>query len=306
MDTPTGEQTQLSSDDTVVPAATVDPTAAHTLDHVQWYRSESRLGQVMLGIEVHEPVATVLQGLHQVLRQGTLLAEHELLIEALELWQELQLDPVPLPDLAEPVCDVECLAMVIRAPDVPMLGALHVRLPLTSLPDIKSAEQALPEQLSLTWSAIRCDLQLSSLHLAAVESSNLETGAVVLLPESYRDIWKVTVSVAEADINFTAGFSRADLTLSAFEAVQPSTQAASRNSVDGGSPLHVVLKTPVDLDAGKFLGFSLEGADLSSDWDQHGVDVYGDGRVKGTGDLVRLGSGYAVYLTAYGELQQDD
>lgn len=67
----------------------IDPTA------FCWYHSDTQLGLMYLGVEISEAEQTNLQGEHRVFQQAALLANTEVMLQAIELWQEIDLDLVP-------------------------------------------------------------------------------------------------------------------------------------------------------------------------------------------------------------------
>jgi len=67
----------------------LDPTA------FCWYRSETQLGLMYVGVETSESEQANLQGPHCVFQQAALLSNTEVMIQAIELWQEIDLDLVP-------------------------------------------------------------------------------------------------------------------------------------------------------------------------------------------------------------------
>jgi len=67
----------------------LDPTA------FCWYRSETQLGLIHLGVETSEAEQTNLQGPHRVFQQAALIANTEVMLQAIELWQEIDLDLIP-------------------------------------------------------------------------------------------------------------------------------------------------------------------------------------------------------------------
>jgi len=274
-------------------------------EHRQWYQCDSPLGLVQLGIEVDAACEEVLSGTHQVLRQGTLLAENELLVEAIELWQDIQLDPVPVAIDAQRAAISSVIWADITPHDAPALRSMRLALSAAAIPHLKSCEKSLSDHLDFAWSSLSCTLRLSTLLLDATEMQALAPGAVVLLPESFRDDWMVTVSIHEVQVQAQAHFQVEQRSLSIQQLLQPDAPDEPTIKTGLQHQLELELITPFQLNAGKCLGFSSPEPDLDMSWDQGDVRLRLDGQVVGKGHLCRVGAGYALSVSECVALVQD-
>ena len=175
-----------------------------------WFKSDTRLGCVHVGVKANEAERANLDGPHRVFQQAALLSNLELFVQSLELWQKIDLDLMPsdAPDRFGIT-----LNLSLKAPDdVPAQSPeKHPELAVVFKDDVLSQLAPLNETLSrvisLAGSTVKLQVELDRFEVAddeyaSCKSNGLETGSAVLLPGSFKPDWFVTARCIESEVDY--------------------------------------------------------------------------------------------------------
>jgi len=205
----------------------IDPTA------FCWYHSDTQLGLMYLGVEISEAEQTNLQGEHRVFQQAALLANTEVMLQAIELWQEIDLDLVPceapgntslhlslqLQDNANTDGNANRTALVattenqVETDDSAAAGGTveSAGEPPETGEQTANEAGARPESpaqsnaelqsvLSVTSSSVDLRVQLDQFSITSEELAVLDTGAVVVIPAAYQPNWEIVAISDSPDV----------------------------------------------------------------------------------------------------------
>ncbi len=238
----------------------LDPTA------FCWYRSDTQLGWMYVGVETTEAEQVNLQGPHCVFQQAALLSNSEVMIQAIELWQEIDLDLVPCeaPDNASLHLSLQLTAGAGANSDS---GADAISTALeestqsqvatsesstqtnsnvtnnqqrivmvfdcATLVQLKPLSLELQSVLSVKSSSIELRVQLDQFSIPSDEMAMIENGAVVVIPAAYQSEWVIAAISAtpEVPLKFGGTVEQGDQALQ----LQIAHQEASRSDNQVGS-----------------------------------------------------------------------
>jgi len=264
-------------------------------DLVQWYQAETTLGRIHLGVEIDRELRTVLESAHRVLQQGTLLSEVELVVQAIELWQGVELDLAPVPSplalagagsgALPPTLDA-----VITTPGYDLVRAVRLRLPLEALPRLQPADETLKSCFNFNWSSLPASVCLAQMTVTAAEAQRAVPGAMIVLPESFRESWDITGVLSGTAVVWSGELVPGERFLLA-------RHVASRHGAAAieGTRLRVELEHDALLAPGPLLGFSATAPVLPA-LERVALRLWRDDVLVGTGRLSQLGSGFAFCL----------
>jgi len=166
-----------------------------------WYSSETQLGLMYVGVQTSEAEQANLQGPHSVFQQAALLSNTEAMIQAIELWQEIDLDLVPCgaPDSTSLHLSLQLNDNDNASPAVVMVFDCATLVQLKSLsPELKSV-------VNVTSSNVDLRVQLDRLSISSEELAMIEDGAVVIIPAAYQPEWGVVAISATPEVPLRFG-----------------------------------------------------------------------------------------------------
>ena len=189
-----------------------------SLDHSTtycWFESGTRLGPVYIGFEISEAEQHNLAGPHCVFQQAALVSNSELFVQAIELWQKIDLDLMPC---NEPVETGIQLNLTLKSDATENTSGesgntidniqhesprkVAAIFPVSSFTELAPLNDELDAVLSIDSSAVLLQVKLDDFEISAEEFGLLESGAVVLLPKSYESEWFIDIDSITPDLPF--------------------------------------------------------------------------------------------------------
>jgi len=180
-----------------------------------WFESGTRLGKVYIGFEVSENEQNNLAGPHGVFQQAALVSNSELFVQAIELWQKIDLDLMPCEQPGDSGIQLE-LGLKSAVSEGGSTGQLSEStdkqpentrkiaavFPVESFADLVPLDEELSAVLSVDSSVVLLQVKLDDFEISAEEYNSLESGAVVVLPNSYEPDWFVGATSVTPDLPY--------------------------------------------------------------------------------------------------------
>ena len=163
------------------------PVPMHSLpSEMQWYAATTRLGQVHVGIEITDMPANPLQDINTIIGKAALLTEIEMLIQALENWQEVELDLAP----SAPPADTT-LALRLHSLTHELSAPAFVVFETSAFTQLNDITRQFAEVIGVDSLKVPLKLILDSVSISAEEYNTISEGAMILLPSSFDATWVV-------------------------------------------------------------------------------------------------------------------
>jgi len=258
----------------------------------QWYHCDCELGYLRVGVIVGTSMRQNMIGPLRVMRQAALLGEVELTVQAIELWQQIELDLQPLEDVLTDAVPIEPAATLelSMAPKInPDARDVRVLFPMDTLRRLKPVDAALSESFSMQWQQLDAELVVEDLTLSDEERKTIEQGGLVLLPHSFEEQWHANIRFLgdiNAQIAGTFNIGSAEMTLSG--SLQP---------LDTDSPLRLRLKKRISVEPDTLLGDVCDST-LALELPHSNIEaeLFQGAETLATGALGPLGAGHAFYI----------
>jgi len=180
-----------------------------------WFESATRLGKVYTGFEMSEAEQRNLVGPHCVFQQAALVSNSELFVQAIELWQKIDLDLMPCDQpgdsgiqlelaLKPAITEANSTGQTSESPDSRPQTSRKILavFPVESFADLVPLDEELSGVLSINSSAVLLQVKLDDFEISAEEYDSLESGAVVVLPKSYEPHWIIGAESVTPDLPF--------------------------------------------------------------------------------------------------------
>lgn len=183
-----------------------------------WFKSDTRIGLVHIGFEINNTEQLNLEGPHRVFQQAALVSNSELFVQAIELWQKIDLDLTPSD---QPVDSGIHISMTLKAAcraearpdalkvesDTQHAQGIVAVFPHDSLSRLAPLSDELSAVVNIESSSVSLQIELDDFEITSDEFDSLETGAVVILPKSYESEWTIGVKSITPKIPFTVSGS---------------------------------------------------------------------------------------------------
>ena len=178
-----------------------------------WFESDTRLGSVYVGFEATEAEQKNLAGPHRVFQQAALVSNSELFVQAIELWQKIDLDLMPCeqPDDSGIHLSLTLKAATDENNSDPAMAAVSqpnsarrivAIFPTGSFKELTPLNDELGAVINIESSAMHLQVELDRFEISAEEFEALENGAVVVLPKSYESDWVIAAKSITPDLSF--------------------------------------------------------------------------------------------------------
>ena len=259
----------------------------------QWYRCGSRLGELTIGVDAGVDKLQRMQGSGLLLQQALLLSEVELTLQAFELWQNIDLDLVPVEEqLGEIELTGHELELVITHRSLPEYLPTRFRFNKQALPDMAMVDEQLEQSLQLDWSPLSVRVILDEFDLQERELKKIAAGSTVLLPASFNSPWQGAMNVTGInDLIYTM-------------LLDPTKKQATlyplhdQPGVDPRSQARVQLRDELSVSPVVVLGdVTGRSVALSSSSAALAASVYVDDNPIAEGAVGEVGRGYAVHVS---------
>ena len=258
--------------------------------NTQWYECHCDLGQIWVGVVVGEALISELTGPLKVMRQATLLADVELVLQALELWQNIDLDLYPIDPPAESTT-TNTIHVTLTHKEAPDYYPVRFELPAPMLHRLKPVDAELTRVLELSWSALGAQLVLDQFSVPEHEEQALQPGAVALLPQSFADAWQARLVVPTIQNCVFTGVL--EVQAGSFKVSGP----CSDKTAESVGQLSVRLRQSIMLTADILLGES-GGVPVPLELDQSALQAVlcKSGNPVGSGTIGPVGTGHALFI----------
>jgi len=140
-----------------------------------------------------------------------LVSNSELFVQAIELWQEIDLDlnPCDQPDDSgirlslglKPVIGESNIAETETTVNHPTRRLVAI-FSINSLNELKPLTEELNAVLSVESSSVLLQIELDDFEISAEEFDSIESGALVLLPKSYQSEWVIEAKSITPELQF--------------------------------------------------------------------------------------------------------
>lgn len=263
-----------------------------TADATQWYRADSRLGELYLGVGGYDTDNRAIGALGQ----ACLLGDVELLLQAVELWQDIDIDPRPMagsPPGNGCRIHIRAHARATGAPhaDVRQCRPLLLEIPRDRLPSMNGVDAAVAAVIDTEATRLPASLTLAEVTLDDSERARLTPGALLLLPGSFSGDWRVSLRIDGLATQTVEGRLNAESRMLCIDRWQTLDAAAASDT----ARLRVDL--PLSVDPLEILPAGCSGdVALNHALQQQSVGILDGEQRIAEGKLLAIGQGQAVLI----------
>ncbi len=287
-----------------VDAAVVEHRQTLDTERQRWFSAHTTWGEFWIQVidaSMPDPAGTAL-------KMSIALGSVESLCCAIENWLGVSLD---LKSATVPQAKNNFSVHVADTQN-PNLPSVLLALPASAWGRIRALLSAdgtygeSADNVRFTWQPVATNMVVSTVNLADSDVDKIENGAMIILPESFADVWQSTLSIFANTVTIQGRFdplkaqwlTSADDTHAELPGTTRGAVTASPQSNPGWSVVTVQCRAELDFDpAHHFTANPTGSISLPEMLSSTAFDIYVNEQFTASGHLGVIGSGYAVFVS---------